>query len=996
MKSDSLVSCPHLLKGSGWIGIARRSGGPSMATVQGAPRRAGDRGQSEEASREAVRIDAADANLPLILGMMAHRDGRHAAALDAFARALAADPANPDVHHWRGAACRALGRSDEAIAAYREALRLRPDYPDTHVELAAVLTAQGRTDEAIACLRQACVARPDDPAPPARLGAILLAIGRGDEAEASFRRALQFDPQNGGSHRHLGLLALRRGRPDEAANHLRESLRHAPGDAEACNELGIALARQALFGEAITAYREALRLRPDYPDAHNNLGNALRNTGKHDAAVVAFREAIRHRPDYPEAYNNLGITLRAQGKPDEAIAAYQQALSLRPSYPDAHNNMGFALASRGRHEAALVCYHQAVRLRPDYFEAHHNLGNTLAELGRPAEAVAAYTRALEIRPDEPRVLKCIGVTLTRDGKLDEAVLAFREALRHRPDFPDAWNDLGIALARQSRHSEAAHAYRQALTYRPNFPEALNNLGNALRCTGGFDESVACYRRALELRPTYADAHNNLGIALAEMGRLDEALTSYNRCLELRPNHVDAHMNRALTWLRKGDYAQGWAEYEWRWRKRALTNRPLIQPAWNGYPLKGRTILLVTEQGLGDAIQFIRYAALLKDQGARVVFECPERLVGLLAQCPGVDQVIPQGAPLPPYDVYAPLLTVPGLVGSSPEAVPSTVPYVRPDPALVEKWRAELDGIRELKVGINWQGNSKYAGDYHRSIPLKHFAPLARVPGVRLFSLQKNEGTEQLRDAGFEVTDLGGRLDLEAGAFQDTAAVLTCLDLFITSDTAVVHLAGALGVPVWMALSTTPDWRWMVDRDDNPWYPTMRVFRQERFMDWDPVFARVAAELRKLVPATAPTRAVTIETSPGELIDKITILEIKAARITDPAALRNVRAELDALQAAHERTIVGSEELDALTAELRSVNETLWDVEDGIRVCERDGDFGERFVALARSVYQHNDRRAALKRQINLRLGSGLVEEKSYPAADARGTGRELALVAATP
>jgi hypothetical protein len=421
----------------------------------------------------------------------------------------------------------------------------------------------------------------------------------------------------------------------------------------------------------------------------------------------------------------------------------------------------------------------------------------------------------------------MAITLSRKEKFDEAVATLRQALKLRPDFADAWNDLGITLARQSKHHEAIEAYREAIKCRPNFAEAYNNMGNALRHVGRFDESTDCYRKALEQKPQYADAYNNYGIALSEMGRFDEAVTSYTKCLELRPTHVDAYMNRALTWLRKGDYAQGWAEYEWRWKKRALTNRPMIQPQWNGFPLEGRTILLITEQGFGDVMQFIRYAPILKAQGGRVIFECPERLIKLIEGCPGVDVLLPQGAPLPAYDVYAPLLTVPGLVGTSLGRVPNKVPYINPDPKLAAKWRDELSGYREFKVGINWQGNRKYAGDFHRSIPLKFFEALARVPGVRLFSIQKNDGVEQLAQVAgkFEVTELGSRLDVDTGPFLDTVAVMSCLDLFVTSDTAVAHLAGGLGVPVWMALSMTPDWRWLTAREDNPWYPTMRIFRQ---------------------------------------------------------------------------------------------------------------------------------------------------------------------------
>jgi hypothetical protein len=363
----------------------------------------------------------------------------------------------------------------------------------------------------------------------------------------------------------------------------------------------------------------------------------------------------------------------------------------------------------------------------------------------------------------------------------------------------------------------------------------------------------------------------------------------------------------------------------------------------------------------------------------VILECPERLIPLLNRCPGIDYLVPQGKPLPDYDVYAPLLTVPGLVGTAPESVPTLVPYLTPAPELVEKWRRELASLDGFKVGINWQGNPQYAGDRHRSIPLEYFEPLARIPGVRLISLQKNHGQEQLKAHGerFGIHDLGPRLDEQTGPFMDTAAAMVNLDLFITSDTAVAHLAGALGVPTWLPLSTAADWRWMTSREDNPWYPTMRLFRQAEFMVWGPVFARLANELRRLAPIPSRVRAVTIEAAPGELIDKITILQIKAGRMIDPAKLRNVRTELETLEVARDRTIAESAELAGLTTELRAVNEALWRIEDEIRACEQGGDFGPRFIELARSVYRSNDHRAAIKRQINLLLGSGILEEKSY-------------------
>jgi tetratricopeptide (TPR) repeat protein len=923
--------------------------------------------------------DQDSAEAAFVLGLIAFRDGRHGAAADAIARAVAIDGSNPDFHYYHAGSCLALGRAEEAAAGYRRAIALNPDYAEAHHELGRLLAAQGQPDAAATSFAEALRVNSDFVEAHVDFGQARASQGRYDEAVGAFGQAVRLNPAHQVAQKGLAEASLRVGRLDEAMAAYREAIKLKPEDGDAHNDLGIILVRRGRHEEAVTSYRQAIRLKPDLADAHNNLGNALRNLNRLDEAIVSLREAIRIRPNYPEAHNNLAIVLRRKGSFDEAIQSYQTALQLRPNYAEAHNNLGFAWASRGKHDAAVACYQQAVRLKPDYVEAHNNLGNSLADSNRTADAEAAFRRAIKLSPRDARFHKSLGNVLAKLNKLDESAASYREAIKLRPDYPEAHNDLGINLARQSKFEEALPHYHEALKHRPGYAEAHNNMGNSFRNLGRFDESIAAYRQAIALKSNYADAYNNLGIALAEMARFDEAVDAYTQCLKLKPTHVDAHMNRALTWLRKGDFAQGWAEYEWRWKKRNVSNRPLIQPQWNGFPLAGRTILLVPEQGLGDTLQFVRYAPLLKAQGARVVLECPERLMKILARTPGIDQLVAQSEPMPEHDVYAPLLTLPGLMATSELSIPAGSPYVHTDPALVEHWSRELGESRELKIGINWQGNPQYAGDRHRSVPLANFAAVAKVPGVKLYSLQKNHGLDQLKPFAAEhgVVDLGGRLDEQTGPFLDTAAVLKNLDLFITSDTSVAHLAGALGVPVWMALSTTPDWRWRSDGEESSWYPSMRIFRQAEFGGWRAVFDRMASELRKLVPATLRVSAIRVRVAPGELLDKISILRIKAERIGDPIKLHHVRSELETLLASRDETIAESSELASLDAELRGVNESLWEVEDEIRVLEQSEEFGPRFIELARSVYRLNDRRAALKRRINDLLGSELVEEKSY-------------------
>lgn len=416
--------------------------------------------------------------------------------------------------------------------------------------------------------------------------------------------------------------------------------------------------------------------------------------------------------------------------------------------------------------------------------------------------------------------------------------------------------------------------------------------------------------------------------------------------------------------------------------------PLNRPIWTGEPLDGKSILLRSEQGLGDTFQFIRYASSIKNLGASVVVECQEAACELVSRAPGVDQVFKRGAALPHFDVQIPLMSLPSVMETTLDSIPGTVPYLWACAERVARWKDKLDALGDFVVAIAWQGNRNYQGDHLRSVPLHFFESLAGIPGVALISLQKNAGAEQLQEQlGFHVHQFDDEIDVD-GPFQDSAAIITACNLVVTSDTAIAHLAGALGAPVWVALSYSADWRWLGEGDNCPWYPTMRLFRQPQFKDWKSVFQNIAKELHgiqlgqrdRLLPQDAGSRTpgFRIETSVGELIDKITILEIKERNLKDASKRANVRRELESLRQTLEAcTPSPPQALMELAKNLREVNQQLWNIEDEIRCCERKQEFGPRFVDLARSVYLTNDQRAALKRQINEFLHSPLIEEKSY-------------------
>ena len=490
---------------------------------------------------------------------------------------------------------------------------------------------------------------------------------------------------------------------------------------------------------------------------------------------------------------------------------------------------------------------------PHLAEASNNLGNALFRLEHFDEAIAYYRQALQVKPRFAEGWFNLGNALKRQNKLEEAIRCFQEALRLRPSYAEACNNVGSTLTMLDKLDEAVLWYRAAIRINPRYDAAYFNWGNTLARQEKVDEAIQCYRQALHLNSQQAEAQTHLGNLLQQKGKLLEALACFDQALHHNAGRAETHCNRAFLRLLQGDWAQAWPEYEWRLQTEDFPRCPFQQPRWDGSALAGRTLLVLAEQGLGDTILFVRYVLLLRERGHRVIFQCQPPLMPLMTSCLGSEDLFAQGAAIPAFDVYTPLLSLPGTLGTTPTNVPCGVPYLHAKPELVEQWKQELrcqqnlaEGTR-IRIGIAWQGTPTFRGDRQRSIPLTQFGRLAQIPGVLLISLQKGPGVDQLArlNRQFPVLDLGSRLDTTSGAFMDTAAIIRNLDLVIASDTAVPHLAGALGLPVWLALALVPDWRWLLDRQDSPWYPTMRLFRQKFYGDWDHVFDRMAEEIQAL-------------------------------------------------------------------------------------------------------------------------------------------------------
>jgi Tfp pilus assembly protein PilF len=470
--------------------------------------------------------------------------------------------------------------------------------------------------------------------------------------------------------------------------------------------------------------------------------------------------------------------------------------------------------------------------------------------GEIPHAEQAFSEIAREDPSSGEARFFLGLISQHRQDLEAAILHYEQALRLTPDLAEASNNLGVILQSKGVLDEAESFFREAIRRMPDYAEAHNNLGNVLQDQGRFEESVTAYRQALRFRPGYLEVFKHLGNALRALGRLDDAIACYDEGLRLAPNHSLLHTSRAMVRIQMGDLPRGFAEVEWRLRDHQLPTDGLPQPAWDGSPLNGQTLLICAEQGLGDTLQFIRFATEVSRLGGRVVVACDRALARIAGTCAGVDEVVTQGSPLPEFSCHAAVMSLPRILGTTLATIPCEIPYLVAEPRLVDRWRIELSGIEELKVGVVWQGNPNHTKDRERSFRLAQLEPVARVPAVRLFSLQKNFGLEQLDEISdrFVVTELGSRLpDLV-----DTAAVMRNLDLVISVDSAPAHLAGALGVPVWLVLPYISDWRWMTDRDDSPWYPTMRLFRQSRFGDWKELFERLARELSVLT-RTVPDR-----------------------------------------------------------------------------------------------------------------------------------------------
>jgi Flp pilus assembly protein TadD len=469
--------------------------------------------------------------------------------------------------------------------------------------------------------------------------------------------------------------------------------------------------------------------------------------------------------------------------------------------------------------------------------------------GRLPEAEPIYRRVLAAQPRNIDALYLLGLVTQATQRYAESVELFQRAVKEQPTTAKYLVNLGLSLGGMGlgRTAEAIETLRKAVAVDPNIPEAWSNLGNEFRNDLQFEQAIECYQKALALRPNFADAQCNLGVALQEtQPTLQPAIAAFEKAIAMDPTFATAHWNLGFSLLLLGDFSRGLPEYEWRWKTNTVVlPRNFRRPHWFGEPLAGRRIYLHAEQGLGDTIHMARYVPLIAERGGIVTLECPAPLIPFLKNLPGLASIIPAGQTPPDFDVHCPLMSLPLIFQTTLETIPRNVPYLHPEPQLAAQWAQRIPPDPERpRVGLVWAGQPSNKNDRNRSIRLDQFAPLAAAQTARFFSVQKGAASEQARTppAGMEIADFTSDLH----TFADTAAMLANLDLIVTVDTAVAHVAGAIGRPVWILIPFRPDWRWMVDRDDSPWYPSMRIFRQKTRGDWADVIDRVKNALVEFV------------------------------------------------------------------------------------------------------------------------------------------------------
>jgi tetratricopeptide (TPR) repeat protein len=612
--------------------------------------------------------------------------------------------------------------------------------------------------------------------------------------------------------------------------------------------LGIVCLKQGIYQTAQEGFQSSLQLEFKPAESLNLLGVAQAELGHTAEAEASFRAAIELAPQFADAYTNLGRVLLKQGKHSEAEVEFQRGLQINPRGIAGWEGLAGLHMQTDRPEAAMQALHSLLKLHPQHVDAIVLLSELMTRQGSIAEAERGFQIALGLAPQRVDAYVGLGVVLTEKKQLHAACEQFEQAIRLAPNSVAAYSNLGNAQRELGDFSAAAKSLERAISIAPKHASVLANLGSLCLDRHQYLQAQHYFQQALEHEPSYPHAQIGMASIFSIEGKTQTALEILREVVQRKPQLVQAQFNLAVLELRLGNWRSGFERYEWRWRLPYFPIRDYPQPVWDGAPVRDKTLLLYSEQGMGDTLQFCRYAAAAKQRVGCVLLEAPRALHDLLHRTQGIDAMVESDKGFRDFDYHLPLMSLPRVFQTTPETVPASVPYLTADPARQVLWQVKFPATEDFRIGVVWRGNPKYRGDQERSVALDRFAPLAKMDKVRLFALQKEQVDEEIARMAekFAVVDLAAELDNDGSAFVDSAAVMQQLDLVITVDSAPAHLAGALGVPVWLLLAYNADWRWLESREDSPWYPTMRLFRQPAPGNWVTVFERLACELAQLL------------------------------------------------------------------------------------------------------------------------------------------------------
>lgn len=708
-------------------------------------------------------------------------------------------------------------RFEQSVVTAQRALAAGAMAAEVYLVLGRSLKALGRREEALGAYEAGCEAQPGSAELRLGLAGLLRDGGRWNEAVEHCREAVRLKPGLVEAHHNLGLALRQGGQLAPAAESFERAAALRPTLVDAWVALGDTNLALRRYGPALEALRRAQALRPELLAITRQQAWAAQDRGEHQQAIDGFTRVLAFEPEDAEMLSGLGLALHAAGRLDEAVGAYEQAVARAGSLWLVWNNLGVLRSERNEPAAAERCFRSALRARPDYPDALLNLGELLRNTpGRVGDALELLNRAAALRPDDPEIVFALGA-------------AHRELIQETAAKSWMERALGLDPGR--------------ITFRLDYGALLAEMGL-------HDEALAATHATAMLAPTSVDALTNHAVMLYFAGRARESLEWFDRALALDASHASARIGKALSLLMIGDLAAGWALFDSRFDampQLASERQRVAAPTWQGEPLEGRTLLVMHEQGLGDSLQFVRFVREAAAHGGRILVEALPPLARLLRSMPEVAGVIRNDAEYPPFDLKCSMLSLPGVLGVTLDNLPADVPYLAPDPTDDARWQARVAGETRLKVGLVWSGDPRrsdraaFLTDRRRSIPIDQFGVLTRVPNVRFYSLQKGEGALAPVPKELDIIDWTAELR----DFADTAALVRNLDLVVTVDTSVAHLAGALGRPVWLLSRSDGCWRWMLERTDSPWYPTMRIFRQRRPFEWRAVLEQVADSLIQL-------------------------------------------------------------------------------------------------------------------------------------------------------